>query len=186
MQVTGSADCLSLVWLDRWPLMSSLGSAGSWERWVVRLHWENVILLPSNCNWLRDIPSVPHNWNDLCSRSSLLLNWRLSSCSWCPLGWGRGCWWSGEWTRAVMSRKVWFTVSLSRVSLSTFSTNIITPSDLITLELFLVIVLFLHLVKTSNSCGPWKCSIAKNEWFNNNVWFFITCCFGNKLLIQVI
>ena len=32
---------------------------------------------------------------------------------------------SGEGTRAVMSRKEWFTVSLSRVSLSTFSTNII-------------------------------------------------------------
>ena len=29
MQVTGSADCLSLVWLSRWPLMSGLGSAGS-------------------------------------------------------------------------------------------------------------------------------------------------------------
>ena len=31
----------------------------------------------------------------------------------------------GEGTRAVMSRKEWFTDSLSRVSLSTFSTNII-------------------------------------------------------------
>ena len=24
----------------------------------------------------------------------LSLRWRLSWCSWCPLGWGRGCWWS--------------------------------------------------------------------------------------------
>ena len=31
----------------------------------------------------------------------------------------------GEGTRAIMSRKEWFTVFLSRVSLSTFSTNII-------------------------------------------------------------
>ena len=38
----------------------------------------------------------------------------------------------------------------------------------------------------SNSCSPWKCSLQSNERFNNNVWFPITCCFDNKLLIQVL
>ena len=39
---------------------------------------------------------------------------------------------------------------------------------------------------SSNSCSPWKCWLQNNERFNNNVWFPITCCFDNKLLIQVL
>ena len=88
MQVTGGADCLSLVWLDGSALMSSL-------------HTLSVFVMT--------VTTPLGSVGQLCFSS--LHTSMLSS----PVSQ------LGEGTRPVM---LWFTVSLSRVSLSTFSTNI--------------------------------------------------------------